>query len=106
MPGERMAMMGFINDLFGKLEEYGGNPLQPTQRLRIDGLPAVPEGFEWLVYRDQTTGTVHVELYDPDPMVCSYGQLDSGDPDDVRAYAQRIYDARFDRYEEKDDDAG
>lgn len=76
--------MSFINYLFDRI---GGT------RFDVDGLPEVPPGFEWLTYRHGDG--VCVELYDPDPMVCSYNKVDSLEPDDVRACARQIHTLRF-----------
>jgi len=83
--------MSFVNDLFDRIG--GTNPLYPVNRYSITGLPKLPTGFEWLTYREGDG--VCVELYDPNPMVCSYNKVDSIDPDDVRACARQIYALRF-----------
>jgi hypothetical protein len=78
--------MGLVNDLFDRLGH---------DRYDVSGLPDVPPGFEWLLY--QRDGRVFVELYEPSPMVCSYGYVDSTNANDVLAYARQIFTKRFDQ---------
>jgi hypothetical protein len=82
--------MGFVTDLFDRI---GGG------RLKLTGLPPLPEGCEWLIYEQTNTGNplaegtvglVNIELYDPGHHCLSMITVDSTDPDTIRCAAREM----------------